>query len=173
MANAASHETLHSVRASRPQQGSRTKAKASPHADCKGTQMNLLKRPVFCVQGQTSPVQQRDHLGCAHIRATGARAAASVRWLVRTWITQHAAGKGLRLRRFCVPGGAAAAAAGTQVGGGLCVAPRGASRVCRRLKIYRPSLTEVCVRVYRTIGCVGLCAPSSGNLPHARSVLFC
>ena len=54
-----------------------------------------------------------------------------------------------------------------------CLGGRSAEFESKRLNIYRPSLTEVCFRVYRTIGCVGPCALSSGNLPLARSVHFC
>ena len=42
-----------------------------------------------------------------------------------------------------------------------------------RLKLYGPSLTEVCTGPPGAIGCVGPCALCLGSVAHARSVVFC
>ena len=42
-----------------------------------------------------------------------------------------------------------------------------------RLKLYGPSLTEVCTGEPRCFGCVGVYALLLGRIPQARSVLFC
>ena len=43
----------------------------------------------------------------------------------------------------------------------------------KRLKLYGPSLTEVCTGPPGAIGCVGPCALCLGSVAHARSVVFC
>ena len=43
----------------------------------------------------------------------------------------------------------------------------------KRLKLYGPSLTEVCTGSPGAIGCVGPCALCLGSVAHARSVVFC